>query len=117
MATRRARAVKAMLGGLIWLAMRVPTDVVLIGCNQSGVLPYAITLQLVDFVVISYMLFRLFQYRLRKPWKCPACDGWGRRMHTPGIGEDKIVQLSTCSACNGSGYIWEQITAGEGENL
>lgn len=108
MATPKQRLIKAILVGVIWIAMRVPTDWALWKCSQNvAVLPYAVGLQLMDAALVVYLFYKLLQYQIRKPWKCPACDGRGRRFYVPGDSKEHFAQLEKCAACNGSGLIWE----------
>jgi hypothetical protein len=38
------------------------------------------------------------------PFKCPCCDGWGRR-YDPGP-VATAINVVACVACNGTGIIW-----------
>ena len=51
--------------------------------------------------------------RAQPPYKCPCCDGWGKRLSGPSsyVEDTGTVMISTggfvsCPACNGSGLVW-----------
>jgi hypothetical protein len=46
---------------------------------------------------------------MSKPYKCPACDGWGyRRIETSKeTTAGPIYSDHLCKACNGTGIVWE----------
>lgn len=37
-----------------------------------------------------------------RPYKCPACDGWGQRWDRHGADIKRVI----CTACKGEGVIW-----------
>ncbi len=39
------------------------------------------------------------------PYKCPCCDGWGKRQ-VPVYGYNEYEER-VCLACNGTGLVWE----------
>jgi hypothetical protein len=71
------------------------------------VLPYAMMIQVIDFAVVTFVLYMLLESRVSRAHKCPVCDGWGKRAFVPGTVGDKAVTMETCHACDGDGYIWE----------
>ncbi len=117
MATRRAHLIKSIMAGVIWLLLRVPTDLVLIRDSPRDIVMFAITVQILDVLVVAYLIYQVLRYRIHKPWKCPVCDGWGKRMYTPGISAQVKAQLATCESCHGSGVVWEVVSSGEGDSV
>ena len=39
------------------------------------------------------------------PYKCPCCDGWGKRSKTNAEGNWKDT---VCSSCDGTGLVWDR---------
>ena len=39
-----------------------------------------------------------------RPFKCPCCDGWGKRQ--AGLTVGTAIQYETCHACLGTGLVW-----------
>jgi len=113
MPSKRVRIFKAFLMALAWVLLRVPMDLVLIRAEHSDIAAFAVTIQAFDLVVATYFIFKIMQCSMHRPWKCPACDGWGRRAYFHGISEEMKKQLNCCGACDGTGIVWEQITGGQ----
>lgn len=108
MPTRHHRRAKAVMGGMLWLMVRAPMDIALWQC-QHQYMSYIVALQITDFFVLVFIFYQFLQYRARRPWKCPVCDGWGHRIYTPGMPSEMRSQLTRCSSCGGVGYIWEEL--------
>lgn len=113
MPTRRARLIKAIMAGTIWVLLHVPLDIILMRNERNDIVTFAISIQLLDVVIVGYLIFQVLQYSLNRPWKCPVCDGWGRRFFVPGMPNEKNSQLTKCGTCAGSGVVWERITGGQ----
>lgn len=45
---------------------------------------------------------------MTQPFKCPACDGQGKRVLPPAYSGGTCVSMteSPCHACNGTGIVW-----------
>lgn len=108
MATTHHRRAKAIMGGVVWLMVRAPMDIALWQC-QHIYMSYIVALQVTDFLILVYIFYQFLQYRARRPWRCPVCDGWGQRLYTPGMNPELRSQLTTCTACKGAGFIWEEL--------
>jgi hypothetical protein len=107
--TRNARLIRALVASLVWILLHVPMDLILARSQHTDIIAFAITVQVLDVVILSYLYYQLLEHVLYRPWKCVVCDGWGKRMYFPGIGEEKKAQLQICNACQGSGIIWERL--------
>lgn len=112
MSMRHDNRVKAVMASMIWFMLRMPMDIALYVCQHYYFL-YIVSLQVTDFLILAYVFYQFFQYRARRLWKCPACDGWGHRGYVPGLPVELRPQLTRCHACNGTGFVWEQISGGQ----
>lgn len=44
-----------------------------------------------------------------KPYKCPCCDGWGKReIPLTGLGTSATPEKTDCPSCKGRGVIWPE---------
>jgi len=114
----RSRLIRTLFFSAIWLSLRIPTDLLLYKCALSNIplFEFAVAVQFADGVVATFLIYRIVSQQMQRPWKCPVCDGWGRRLYSPPIVEGEERKLSTaasCKACSGVGYIWETL---EGHN-
>ena len=42
----------------------------------------------------------------KAPYKCPCCDGWGKRIDPEAMSGRTVYPKITCSSCSGTGIVW-----------
>jgi hypothetical protein len=107
--TRNARLIKAGLAAALWIVLHVPLDLLIIETRRADISAFAVTVQLLDVIIIGYLVFQILQYRRFRPWKCVVCDGFGRRYYGPAGGTAIAIGSPICNACQGSGVLWESL--------
>jgi hypothetical protein len=108
--TRSRSFIKAVIAGVLWIALHTPLDILIVGIHRTDISAFAITVQVLDIVIISYLTYQYLQHKRLRPWKCVVCDGFGKR-HVGPQGEGTAVGSPVCIACQGSGIIWERFTS------
>jgi hypothetical protein len=106
--TRNRSLFKATLACVVWLLLHIPLDLILSRQVHSEIVAMAIGAQVLDIVVLFYLFLQITEYKLHRPWKCVVCDGFGKRHFTPGMSTTAEATSMMCSACDGSGIIWEK---------
>jgi len=59
-------------------------------------------------------VFRFFEPTSGVPFKCPCCDGMGKRSRPPYVAGDMDSWVADgagpypCNACNGTGLVWSK---------
>jgi hypothetical protein len=104
--TKTIRLTKAILAGVIWVVLHIPLDIIIIRAGRTDIAAFAITVQALDVVILSYLVFQIMQYQRHRPWKCVVCDGFGKRHFIPG---GTGIGSPICTACLGSGVLWERV--------
>lgn len=69
------------------------------------------TVMFADMIVGTFLIYRVVSASFYKPWKCPVCEGSGKRFYGPAFGMTEMEKMtaSTCIACKGNGIVWEKI--------
>jgi hypothetical protein len=112
METKNKRFIKSLMLGVLWFGMQVPTDWVLWRCEAAEIvvaLPYAIAAQGMTTVIAIYLVYQVLQHAINRPYKCPACDGHGRRLIFGSDPHSEVAKTAgKCFACKGTGLVWEK---------
>ena len=101
--------IKAAMAGVLWLGVHVPLDIVLTNIKRTDISAFAVTVQVLDVIILGYLVFQILQYQRKRPWKCVVCDGFGIRHFGPG--GVTVIGSPVCSACKGQGVIWETVAS------
>src|SRR5580692_12208606 len=105
--TRNRRLFKATLACVVWLLLHVPLDLILTRQAHSDTTLFVVGVQVLDIVILFYLFLQIVEYKLHRPWKCVVCDGFGKRHFVPGMSDETAATSIVCTACQGSGVIWE----------
>jgi len=108
-----SRIAKTVLFSALWFALRVPVDLLIIKCSvhDAALLIVALSVQVACSAIAVFLIYRVVAIEVRRPHKCPVCEGEGIRFYHPSFGKssDQATTSPKCRSCNGSGVIWEEV--------
>src|SRR6185369_6109020 len=110
----RSRLARTIVFSTLWLALRIPTDILLYECTKQNLvmLENAIALQVADAIVACFLVYRVIAEQINRAHKCPTCKGRKKLYGDEALflPTDPIIlrTSATCPTCVGLGYIWER---------
>jgi len=117
MPTKNSRRWLTLLFASVWVGTHIPFDYTIYKMRMTDALIYSFAIQTLELILGVILFYSYLENRdtqrllkdTKRPWKCPGCDGWGKRVYIPGMGKDNKAMLEICVACKGSGVVWEII--------
>jgi len=110
----RSNVLRSVFFAGLWLCLRIPSAILVYKCHRGDfpLVEYSIALLFADTCIAVFLIYRVVSAEMLRPWKCPACDGYGKRFFSPpidGTNPDAVATSVKCFACTGKGILWESV--------